>query len=139
MYKDDLPQPHLVHTELDWFLFDNPSVKKANSITECQALCDSDLYPNINALLITATLPVTTCECERSFSTLRCLNTYLRRTQTNTRLDALALINIHCGDEVDVDEVVNKFAKLHSRKMELSSIIPSATYLVEYCTCLVSQ
>lgn len=41
--------------------------------------CNNTLYPNIHKLLtILLTLPVTSCEAERSFSTLKRVKTYLR-------------------------------------------------------------
>ena len=43
--------------------------------------CDPDDFPNLYMLLkIAAALPVTTSECERSISTMRRLNNYMRRT-----------------------------------------------------------
>ena len=41
--------------------------------------CDPDDFPNQYILLkIAATLPVTSCECERSISTVGRLNNYMR-------------------------------------------------------------
>ena len=41
--------------------------------------CDAPLFPNISILLqIACTIPVISCECERSASTLRLLNNYMR-------------------------------------------------------------
>ena len=57
---------------------------------------DKDYYPNIHALLvIITTLPVTSCECERSISLLRHLKTALRRTMGEDRLNSLALLKCH--------------------------------------------
>lgn len=53
-------------------------------------------HPNIKRLLILfATIPVTTCTSERSFSSLKRIKTYLRFTMGENRLNALALLNIH--------------------------------------------
>ena len=40
-------------------------------------------------------LPVTSCEAECSFSTLRRLKTYLRTTMSQERLNGLALLNVY--------------------------------------------
>lgn len=41
--------------------------------------CDPTIFPNISVLLqIACTLPVTSCECERSASALRRLNKYMQ-------------------------------------------------------------
>lgn len=125
-YEEDLPSPELINTEVvRWQLHcQNNSIKVGDNLTSTLDKCDRDIFPNINTLLrIAATLPVTTCECERSFSCLRRLNTYLRCTQSSERLDALALINIHCGTDIDVENVIDLFNRLHPRKMELSSIL----------------
>ena len=54
---------------------------------------DHDYYPNIHTLIvILATLPVTTCECEQSTSMLRLVKTALRSTMTETRLNGLAML-----------------------------------------------
>ena len=53
-------------------------------------------FPNIlSILLLQLTLPVGTCSCERSFSSLRRLKTWLRTTMTEKRLNGLALMSIH--------------------------------------------
>ena len=46
-------------------------------------------------LIHTMVLPVTSCEAERSFSTLRRIKTYLRSTMKQERLIGLALLNVH--------------------------------------------
>ena len=49
-------------------------------------------YPNIRViLLLLLTLPVGSCSCERSFSSLRWLKTWCRNSMSNDRLDSLAV------------------------------------------------
>lgn len=124
-YKEDLPHPELAITELArWQLFCQEEQSEIGSITTALDKCDIDIFPNINTLLkLSATLPVTTVECERSFSTLRRLNTYLRATQSSQRLDSLALINIHCDLDINIDQVIDMFSRLHPRRMELTSVL----------------
>ena len=53
-------------------------------------------FPNIlSILLLQLTFPVGTCSCERSFSSLTRLKTWLRTTMTEKRLNGLALMSIH--------------------------------------------
>ena len=83
-------------------------------------------FPNIYAAMqILATLPVTTCTCERSISTLRRLKTYLRNAMTENRLNNLALLHIHRDIHIDVQEVVDQFAIRHPRRMKLVDILNS--------------
>lgn len=122
-YGEDLPTPELLGQELRrWYVV--KSDNQVRNITHLLELADKDVYPNIHTLLlIAATLPSTTCECERSFSALRRLNNYLRSSMNSSRLDSLALINIHCGTVVDTDKVINLFSRLHPRRMELSTVL----------------
>ena len=46
-------------------------------------------------LNIACTLPVTSCECERSFSAMRRLRTWLRSSMTMNRMESIAIMNIH--------------------------------------------
>ena len=76
--------------------------------------CDRDMFPNIYILLqITCTIPVTSCECERSASGLRRLNNYMRASMGKDRLSYLALLHIHYDHSVDLDKVVDNFARHH--------------------------
>ena len=83
-------------------------------------------FPNIYASMqILVMLPVTTCTCERSISVLRRLKTYLRSTLSEQRLNGLALLNVHHDVNIDVQEVIDRFATRHPRKMKLLDILNS--------------
>ena len=56
-------------------------------------------------------------------SVLRRLKTYLRSTMGQERLSGLALIHIQYGMELDLEEIINIFARKHSRRMELLDIL----------------
>ena len=88
--------------------------------------CDRMTFPNLFVLLkIACTLPVTSCECERSCSVLRRLSNYMRATMGQDRLASLALIHIHYDSDINVVKVVDRFAELHPRRLEMTSIIYS--------------
>lgn len=72
----------------------------------------ADLLPNLFAALVTyIVLPTSSCEAERSFSLLRRLKTYLRSTQSQQRLNNLAVIASHrdFAAKLKLDEVVSEF------------------------------
>jgi len=70
----------------------------------------------MNKLLqILWTIPVSVCGCERSFSSLRRIKTYLRNTTGQERLTSLALINIEKDYQIDIDAIVTDFV---SKKMK---------------------
>ena len=74
-YKDDLPSPELTSTELRRQKARMPVELRPSTPAAAIKDCDSDLYPNVKVLLqIACTLPVTSCECERSASALRRLH-----------------------------------------------------------------
>ena len=81
---------------------------------------DKDFFPNIHVLLnIMASLPVTSCECERSISMLRLIKTPLRSTMGQQRLNGLALLYYHQDIDITPEEVVEEFACCHPRRMLL--------------------
>ena len=97
-FKDDLTFPSSVKAELDlWHSHfresscDLPDTPKA-AFEHANPL----VFPNVRRMLARVmVLPVTSCEAERSFSTLHRVKTYLRSTMTQERLTGLALLNVH--------------------------------------------
>ena len=76
-------------------------------------------FENIKvALLILGTLPITSCECERSISALRRLKNYSRSTMVDDRLNGLALMHIHHEIEPEVNSIIDKFSA-GNRRMDL--------------------
>ena len=83
---------------------------------------DKDMYPHIYTLIIImATLPVTSCECERSISMLRCIKTSLRSTMGQGRLNGLAMLQYNRHISLTADEVVQEFVVRHPRKLLLNT------------------
>ena len=81
--------------------FKSQRIQWLNSFEECDEAtdalkgCDGDIYPNIQTLLqILATIPVTTCDVERTNSKLRLINTRMKSTTAQDRLGGLMLLNI---------------------------------------------
>ncbi|XP_046862828.1 52 kDa repressor of the inhibitor of the protein kinase-like [Xenia sp. Carnegie-2017] len=125
-YKDDLPQPRLLPTELEMW-FEKCRLSKdslPSNLGDVLKFADKATFPNIlTGFLIFATIPVTTCTCERSVSTLRRLKTYLRNSMSESRLSALAMLNVHREIPLDIDEVIDLFAKKHPRRIILRDVI----------------
>ena len=81
-YKDDIKDEIKYKNDLP----DSVTLKRVNAL----------VFPNIYlALKLLGTLPITTCKCERSFSSLRSIKAWDRSTMTNERLNGLALLFIH--------------------------------------------
>ena len=125
LYKDDLPSPQLFSSEFQrWKIMVQNGRIAADSCASSLKACDPDDFPNLYMLLkIVATLPVTTCECERSISTMRRLNNYMRCTMGESRLSSLALMHIKYDMPVNLEEIVNLFEGLHPRMMQFASLL----------------
>jgi len=126
-YSDDLPSPELFQMELQRWKAQHASVEpelRPASPALATKECDTSLYPNVSVLLkIACTIPVTSRECERSASTLRRLNNYLRASTGKSRLSSLAPLHIHYDSTVDLDVVVDTYARLHPRTIQLESLL----------------
>lgn len=82
--------------------------------------CDVNFYTHINYLLqVLVTLPVSTCQVERSFSSLKRIKTYLRNSMESERLNGLALMSIHYPVPFSTDQVLDEMAKKPNRKLLL--------------------
>ena len=83
---------------------------------------DADYFPNIRTLIvILGTLPVTSCESERSISMLKRIKTALRSTMTEDRLNGLAMLQYHRDITVTTDEVVEEFVQRQPRRLLMSN------------------
>lgn len=74
-----------------------------------------DLY---KLICIAVTLPVTSAACERSFSCLKLLKTYLRNSSGNERTSNLAVISINSkrAKQLNIDTVIDAFAANHQNR-----------------------
>ena len=124
-YTCDLHSEHTVNAELDmWEMAWRDKSYLPSTSQETLKLMDRELFPNIALMLrVMCTIPVTTCECERSVSALRCLKTYMRSSMSQDRLTGLALLHVHYSMEIDINEVVNIFGRKHPRRLTLTNIL----------------
>ena len=96
------------------------------NLTTLLTSIDRVSFPNIyTALKVLATVPITTCTCEGSISSLRRLKTYLRSAMSEHRLNGLALLHIHHEIDLDVHEVIDRFAIRHPRQVKLINFLDS--------------
>lgn len=112
-----------VKAELDmWRIkwMEESELDRPTCAIEALGECNQSLFPNIHKLLkILATLPVSTCTPERTFSSLKRLKTYLRNSTSQERLNGLALMSIHRRIDIDTEEVIDLFAAKKARKLNL--------------------
>ena len=68
-------------------------------------------------------MSVTSCKCERSISGIRRLKTFLRTSMGEERMNGLLLLHIHYDMKIDIESIVEEFARRHSRRLMLIDII----------------
>ena len=124
-FEDDLPSPATLSQEIElwrrkWTDHQTPPA----TLQETLKACNGQLYPNIKTVLqITATFPVTSCECERSISTLGIVKTKLRATMGQDRLTGLCLLSRHRDIHVEPRDIVKIYARKNPRRMVLPDIL----------------
>ena len=127
-YEDDMTNPYSIDAELElwgkyWVDYKGCHPDSVGQTLKCMP---HGVFNNIETSLgILATLPVRSCECERSLSALRRLKNYSRSTMLENRLNGLALLHIHQEIEPTVNEVIEKFSLDGPRKLDF--------YSLDYC------
>ena len=125
-YGEDLPSVRSLDAELDlWqnkWRGDAHLAQELNTPEKVLRHTDADYFPNIRTLIvILGTLPVTSCESERSISMLKRIKTALRSTMTEDRLNGLAMLQYHRDITVTTDEVVEEFVQRQPRRLLMSN------------------
>ena len=80
------------------------------------------LFNQVETLLrILLVVPTTSCEAERSFSSLRRLKTWLRCSMSQKHTNAVAVCHVHQKyiDCIDIFKLVNKFVGNNERRQSL--------------------
>ena len=124
-YQHDLPSAENLDMELlAWKVeWDSHTTELPAEPQQTLRLTDYNYFLNVQTLLKSiCTIPVTSCACEQSISTLRRVKTYIRSTMGNERLKGLLLMNIYYGINVNLEKV-DTFARKHSRRMKLTNIL----------------
>ena len=135
----DLPNPVMFSTEYnDWVRKwkSSSSAAPASSSSSSNTLperlidsfklCSPIQYPNLHVVFrIALTLPITSCQSERSFSQLKLVKTARRSAMTETRLSGLALMKLNrerCNrllSDGRITEMVKRFVQMHPRRIKL--------------------
>lgn len=115
--KSDLLEAEFQIWKTKWFKISKEN--RPTSAIEALNECNPHLFPNIFILLkIFASLPVTTCTPERTFSTLKRLKTYLRNSCSQDRLTGFALMSVHRDINIDNEEIISAFVTEKARRLD---------------------
>ncbi|GBN45585.1 putative ATP-dependent DNA helicase HFM1 [Araneus ventricosus] len=115
-----------------------PDASKPKTLLQLQQYISrvADAFYEMNRLIkIACTLPVSTCACERSFSTLRIVKNYMRTTMVQNRLQSLMILGVHSSRsrKIDLHNIVEKFDTLENLQERRT------TYDSHGCTLLVGN
>ena len=80
-----------------------------------------DCFPNASiAYRIMLTIPVTVASAERSFSKLKLLESYLRSTMTQERLNVLAMIALESDmlEKIDYERIIEDFISKNAQRIK---------------------
>ena len=114
----DLIKEEIHQWKIEWQ--DVAEKDRPNTAASALKACDKRRFPNLKRLLrILCTLPLTSAECERTFSCMRRLKSYLRSTMNAERFNGLALLATHHSKDIDLINVRRRFINMHKRRMEL--------------------
>ncbi len=122
-YHEDLPYPNTVEQEIECWRhkFHSEDGVLPASALETLKTTQMSFFPNIQCMLkIFLTLPVTTCKCERSFSAMRRLKTWLRSSMSSERLTGLALMHVHQKVKLDKERVIRRWDASGHRRIQLA-------------------
>lgn len=93
------------------------------TITTFQQLLTKVAFPNLlKCIQVALTLPITSATCERSFSAMKLLKSFLRNRMSDERLSNMATLFISKDrvQKLDRNELINLFADKPTRRLLLN-------------------
>ena len=124
IYRDDLPEMESLKAEMDiwrtyWSQKFSGKLPDHISTTLKETVMMKTTFPNIyTALCILG-------KCESSVSDLLRSKTYMRGTMPQERLNGLAALSVHHNMNISENEIIDKFARMHPRRMQMTDILHS--------------
>ncbi|XP_060869724.1 uncharacterized protein LOC132944421 [Metopolophium dirhodum] len=88
--------------------------KNVFKLEDIKKYVPKQVYPNVYKLLqVAITLPISSSTCERSFSAMRRLKTWLRTSMLQNRFNTISILNIEKDivKHIENDSIINKFAR----------------------------
>ena len=122
-YKVDLPSPNTFKQEIilwrqTWANEAKPALPSTIPSTLCHANTCDLMFPNVTTILKLLLLtPVTSSGVERANSSLRRIKDCFRSTMGEDRFNSLILLYVHKDIELNIDKIIDNFARKHQRRM----------------------
>ena len=113
-FYDEIQSKQLFDNIIDTrVLFHDKEVPKApKDVLKKLATYDNDVRPNLTvAIRILITLATSIASCERRFSKLKLIESYLRSTMCQDRLNSLVMMSVESDvlDKIDLNNVIDIF------------------------------
>lgn len=123
-FMTEFPDQANFSQELErWIIFCESLEEKPKTLQGSLNLVKTNLFPNVRAVLsLLLTLPVGSVTCERSFSALRRLKTWLRSSMTEERLNGLALLHIHQGETISQMCLENILQRFNNSRLRIGQL-----------------
>ena len=119
--QDDFPNYQILDSDIDlWESYWNCYI--GNIPDEIRTAMKTISFPGFQNIQVTlkilATMPVTSCSRERSFSAMSQLKNYTRSTMTNDRLNGLTLMHILRDIIPSIDDVSDRYGNSGNRQLK---------------------
>ena len=115
-YAEDIPASTSYNQDIRlWKRFWESEDTKPATLTETLARMSPNQCPNITRLLLIQSATSSTTERANSF--LKLIKTSLRSTMKEDRINALILLHIHRGIELDYETLITMYAIRHPGRM----------------------
>jgi len=113
-------------------------LSKSELQTVLQLLSPSVAFPNLRKCIqIALTVPATSASCERSFSAMKLIKTYLRNKTEDERLSDLATLFIHKDRArlLDHNKIIDAFAGLEDRRNRTYPVHAVTQFIKTFTLC----
>lgn len=121
-YKDDFDRG-LLSAQLQnlttWFAGNTVSLKECLAFLRALPQAQKSFFSEVCRLVnLTLVMPATNAVSERSFSAMRRLKTYLRRTMRQSRLNHVMILSINRQKvELDIDVIADEFVRANEHRL----------------------
>lgn len=121
-FRNDLSHESVLRHDIErWQMKWKSNKNLPYNIQDVYRRCDKNFFPNIHSILtVFMTVPVSSCCCERSFSALRRLKTWLRSTTGQDRLTGLALLHVHRDKSISPLNILRRWDASGHRRIMLA-------------------
>ena len=119
-YWDDLPYPMRVEAEIDLWeeMWKSGRDVCPSNFSDTLKAVDFTGFENIKVILkILASIPITSCECERCFSGMKRVKACLRSKMGQDRQNGLCLLHFHLDKTPDPKSVCDRYLAEKNRRI----------------------